>query len=73
MIYAIEGARSGQGPAMGTFTALGDLGAGLGPMMMGIILQWTSYPFMFTCLALTGATIFPYYYYAIVRKEKTAY
>ena len=72
MIYAIEGARFGQGPAMGTFTALADLGAGLGPMMMGVILQWTSYPFMFTCLALTGVTIFLYYYYAIGRKEKTA-
>ncbi len=69
MIYAIEGARSGQGPAMGTFTAVADLGAGLGPMIMGVILQWTSYPFMFGCLAFSGVITFLYYYYSIGRKR----
>jgi len=29
LIYAIENAGSAQGPAMATFTALGDLGAGI--------------------------------------------
>lgn len=69
-IYAIESAGSSQGPAMGTFTALADLGAGIGPMIMGIILQWTSYPIMFLSLTLIGVINFLYFYYAIVRKKK---
>jgi MFS family permease len=70
LIYAIENAGSAQGPAMATFTALGDLGAGIGPMIMGIILQRTSYPIMFSCLALTGAINFLYFYYAMGKKGK---
>jgi MFS family permease len=72
LIYAIENAGSAQGPAMGTFTALGDLGAGIGPMIMGIILQGTSYPIMFSCLALTGAINFLYFYYVIGKGKKKA-
>ncbi len=68
-IYAIESAGPSQGPAMGTFTALADLGAGIGPMIMGILLQWTSYPIMFVGLALIGAINFLYFYYAIGKKE----
>jgi MFS family permease len=69
MIYAIENAGSAQGPAMGTFTALGDLGAGMGPMIMGIILQWTSYPVMFMSLTLIGILNFFFFHYAIAKKE----
>src|SRR4030042_1934473 len=72
MIYAIENAGAAQGPAMGTFTALGDLGAGMGPMIMGIILQGTSYPIMFSCLALTGAITFLYFHYIIGKGKKKA-
>jgi len=72
LIYAIENAGSAQGPAMATFTALGDLGAGVGPMIMGIILQGTSYPIMFSCLALTGAINFLYFYYVIGKGKKKA-
>jgi hypothetical protein len=54
---------------MGTFTALADLGAGIGPMIMGIILQWTSYPIMFFSLTLIGIINFLYFYYAIGEKE----
>jgi MFS family permease len=71
MIYAIERAGAAQGPAMGTFTALADLGAGIGPMIMGVILQWTSYPVMFFCLALIGVINFLYFYYAIGKREET--
>jgi len=53
---------------MATFTALGDLGAGLGPMIMGIVLQKTGYPIMFTCLIFTGVANFLFYYYAIGKK-----
>jgi len=69
LVLAIENAGSALGPAMGTFTAFADLGAGIGPMVMGIILQWTSYPIMFLCLALTGVMIFPYFHYAIGKKR----
>lgn len=67
-IHIIEHAGPARGPAMATFTALGDLGAGLGPMIMGIILQKTSYPVMFTCLIFTGIANFLFYYYAIAKK-----
>ena len=68
LIYAFENAGSARGPAMGTFTGLADFGAGIGPMIMGIILEWTSYPNMFLCLTLIGVINFLYFYYAIGRK-----
>jgi len=71
-IHVIETAGSSRGPAMGTFTALGDLGAGLGPMIMGFILQRTSYPIMYACLTLTGVINFLYFYYGLGRKGKNS-
>jgi MFS family permease len=70
LIYAIESAGSARGPAMATFTGLADLGAGIGPMIMGIILQWTSYPIMFFCLTLIGIINFFYFYYAIGKRGR---
>ena len=58
LLLAIEQAGPAHGPAMGTFTALADLGMGLGPMIMGSILQITSYPVMFSCLVLTAVINF---------------
>ena len=52
--YTVELAGSSRGPAMGTFTALADLGTGMGPVIMGVILRMTSYQTMFLCLAFTG-------------------
>jgi len=63
--YAIDRAGSARGAAMGTFTALTDLGAGMGAVIMGIILQLTNYPIMFLCLALTGVINFFYFYFAV--------
>ena len=40
MVYALDGVGSSPGPAMGTFTATMDLGICLGPVIMGIILQF---------------------------------
>ena len=57
---------------MATFTALCDLGAGIGPMIMGIILQWISYPIMFSCSALTGAINLLYFYHVIGKGKKKA-
>jgi MFS family permease len=66
--YTLDNARSSPGPAMGTFTAIADLGSGMGSVMMGIILQLTNYPIMFSCLTLTGIINFLYFYF-IVRKK----
>jgi len=61
-IYAIDDSGSARGPAMATFTALADLGTGIGPMVMGIILQWSSYPIMFFFLSLIGVINLLYFY-----------
>jgi MFS family permease len=70
LIYAIENADSDRGPAMATFTGLADLGVCIGPMIMGIIIQRTSYPIMFFCLTLIGVINFLYFYYAMGKKGK---
>jgi MFS family permease len=72
VIYAIDNSGSARGPAIGTFTALADLGAGIGPMTMGIVLQWTNYPIMFSCLSLTGVINLLYFYYVIGKGKKKA-
>ena len=68
-IQVIENAGLERGPAMGTFTALADLGSGLGPMLMGMILEKFSYPVMFSCLLLTGILNFLYFYWTIAKKK----
>ena len=71
--YALDRAGSSRGPAMGTFTAIADLGAGLGSVIMGIVLQLTSYPMMFLCLALTGVINLLYFYFSIRKKGGARY
>lgn len=66
--YVLERAGSSRGPAIGTFTAIGDLGIALGPVMMGIILRLTNYPIMFLCLALTGFINLNYFYFFVRKK-----
>jgi MFS family permease len=68
LIYAIDQVGSSRGPAMGTFTALADLGSGLGSVIMGIILQLTSYPTMFLCLTFTGVVNLLYFYFFVRKK-----
>jgi MFS family permease len=68
--YTIDRAGSTRGPAMGTFTALTDLGACMGAVIMGIILQLTNYTIMFLCLALTGIINLLYFYLAVRRKSQ---
>ncbi len=70
VVYAVENSGSARGPAMGTFTALADLGAGIGPMILGLILEWTNYPMMFLSLALFGAVNALYFGYTVRRKRK---
>jgi MFS family permease len=66
--YATDVAGLSRGPAIGTYLALSDFGAGMGSVIMGIILQWTSYRTMFLCLAVTG-TINLLYFDTAVRKK----
>jgi predicted MFS family arabinose efflux permease len=66
--FALDRAGSVPGPAMGTFTAVADLGAGMGSVIMGIILQLTGYSIMFLCLALTGVLNLLYFYFLIRKK-----
>jgi predicted MFS family arabinose efflux permease len=66
--YALDRAGSSPGPAMGTFTAISDLGLTLGPVVMGIILHSTSYTIMFLCLALTGIINVNYFYFFVRKK-----
>jgi MFS family permease len=68
--YALDHARSSPGPAMGTFTAIADLGSGMGSVIMGIVLQLTNYPTMFLCLTLTGLINLLYFYFAIRKKPQ---
>jgi MFS family permease len=68
--YALDQARSSLGPAMGTFSAIADLGSGLGSVIMGIILQLTNYSIMFLCLTLTGVINLLYFYFSIRKKPK---
>ena len=62
---AIERANSSRGSLMATFTAASDLGVGLGPVIMGIILQHTSYPVMFACVALAGVLNIFYFQFVV--------
>ncbi len=68
LVHAIENAGSARGPGMGTFTALADLGAGIGPMIMGVILEWTSYPTMYLSLILGAIMGILYFHYMAARK-----
>jgi predicted MFS family arabinose efflux permease len=69
MVYAIDRVGSSRGPAMGTFTAISDLGVCLGPVIMGVIINLTSYPVMFLCLCIIGVINLNYFYF-FVRKKR---
>jgi predicted MFS family arabinose efflux permease len=68
LVYALE-AGSSPGPAMGTFHALTDLGFSLGPVIMGMVLRFTSYPGMFLCLMLTGIINLIYFHFAVSKAK----
>jgi MFS family permease len=67
--YVIDLSGPARGPAMGMFTALGDLGTGLGPIIMGVILRFTNYPIMFLCLAFTSLLNLGYFYFFVRKKS----
>ena len=66
--YILDRVGSSTGPAMGTLTAISDLGLSLGPVIMGIVIEATGYKVMFLCLAFTGL-INVIYFHFFVREE----
>ncbi|MBS3918774.1 MAG: MFS transporter [Deltaproteobacteria bacterium] len=64
----IDLAGPSRGPALGTFTALSDMGVGLGAVSMGIVLRLTNFQTMFLCLAFTGVINFIYFYFFVMKK-----
>jgi MFS family permease len=69
VLFVLDRVGSSPGPAMGTFTAISDLGISLGPVIMGIIVHSASYPIMFLCLALTGIVNLNYFNFFVRRKR----
>jgi len=67
---AIDRASSSRGALMAMFSAAGDFGVGMGPVIMGIILQNTSYPVMFMCVAFTGMLNIFYFQFFVKRKKE---
>lgn len=63
MAYALDLAGVSRGPAMGIISAMGDLGMGVGPVLMGIILRLANYQIMFLSLAITSLVNFVYFYH----------
>jgi len=68
--YALDRATSSPGTVMGTYTGIADLGVALGPVIMGIIIRFTSYPTMFLCLALVGVANLSYFYFFVGKKNR---
>jgi MFS family permease len=68
LTYIVDRAGSSKGPAIGMYMLLSDLGLGLGPVIMGIIIRLSSYPTMFLCLAFTGVINLVYFHF-FVRKR----
>ena len=68
VVFVFDRVGSSPGPAMGTFTAISDLGMCLGPVIMGVIIHLTSYPTMFLCLFLIALMNLGYFYSFLRRK-----
>ncbi len=69
MAYALEYSGSSDGAAVGTFRAISDLGLGLGPVVMGIIIPLTGYRIMFLCLALICLINLCYFQFYVRRRR----
>ncbi len=68
-VYILDRVGSSRSLAMGTLTAMTDLGIFMGPVVMGVVIQFTSYPTMFLCLSLIGMISLIYFQF-FVRDRK---
>jgi MFS family permease len=71
--YVVDHASSARAPAISTYMAFGDLGSGLGSVIMGIILEATNYRIMFLSLALTAFVNCAYFYFAVPKRRVKSY
>jgi MFS family permease len=69
MVYVLDRAGPSKGPAIGTYTSLSDLGLGLGPVIMGMIIHLSNYQIMFLCLALTGVINLIYFNFFVRERQ----
>jgi predicted MFS family arabinose efflux permease len=67
--YTLERVTSSRGLAMSTFNAVGDLGVGLGSIILGFVLQAGGYQAMFLCLTAV-AVLNVFYFRFLVRKTR---
>jgi MFS family permease len=68
--YVLDREGSSAGPAMGTFTAVSDLGLSLGPVIMGMVIHISGYPAMFLCLACIGVINVLYFHFFVAQKRR---
>ena len=71
MSYAFEYAGTSDGAAIGTFRGFSDLGLGIGPVVIGIIIPLTGYRLTFLCLAVIVLFNMAYFHF-YVRKRRSA-
>jgi len=67
-VYILDRVGSSRSLAMGTLTGMTDLGIFMGPAVMGVVVQFTSYPIMFLGLSLVG--IFSLIYFQLLVRDK---
>ncbi len=71
--YTVDLAGPLRGPAMGTYLALSDFGAGMGSVIMGIVLQFSNFQVMFLALVLTGFINLVYFHFAAKKRSEKQY
>jgi predicted MFS family arabinose efflux permease len=54
MTLAMERSNSAPSSIVATFYTVSDIGVFLGPLVMGVVIHYSSYPTMFFCLSLVG-------------------
>lgn len=67
--HALDHAGASRGPAMGTFSAVADLGSGMGSVIMGIVLQFSNYQTMFLALVFTGIINLGYFHFVVKKRR----
>jgi hypothetical protein len=63
LTLALARAGSSPSPVVATFYAISDLGVFVGPLIMGVVVHYTSYPVMFFCLSLVAIVNFLYFWW----------
>ena len=68
LTYVLDRTSPSTGPAMGMYLLISDLGLGLGPVIMGVIISLSNYSIMFLCLAFVGVINLAYFHFFVRRK-----